>query len=148
MWILHFLPDTFLVTVVHLIFIVGLIGSIVGYFASKLPIISQYGQLIKIVGGILLIVGIYFEGGLSTEKLWREKVSELEEQIKISEEKSKLINEQIKTVYVDRVKTVKETEYVIQEKIKEVEKDMNKSCVVNDDMINILNAAATNKRPE
>lgn len=148
MWLLHFLPDAFLVTVVHLIFVVGLVGSVIGFFASKLPIITTYGQAIKLISGILLITGIYFEGGLSTEKIWRDKVTKLELQIKASEEQSKLVNSQIKTVYVDKIKTVKEVEYIVQEKIKEVEKTVNKDCIVNDDMINILNLAVSNKKPE
>ena len=63
------------------------------------------------------------------------------------EEKSKLINEQIKTVYVDRVKTVKETEYVIQEKIKEVATVIDSKCELTPEAVSLINAAAKNIKP-
>ena len=73
---------------------------------------------------------------------WRNKVADLEKQVKVSEEKSKETNVKIETVYKDRVKVVKETQVVIQEKIKEIEKRMDSQCVVDQEVITILNDAA------
>ena len=76
---------------------------------------------------------------------WRNKVAELEEKVKISEEKSKAANVQIQTVYRDKVKLVKETQVVIQERIKEVEKRIDSQCTIDTEVINILNDAAKRK---
>jgi uncharacterized membrane protein len=75
-------------------------------------------------------------------------VREFEEKVKVAEEKSKQVNTEIKTVYVDRVKTVKETQYIIQEKIKEVEKKIDAECKVTPEAIDILNEAARTPKKE
>jgi hypothetical protein len=76
---------------------------------------------------------------------WRNKVAELEEQVKVAEAKSKIVNVEIQTVYRDKVKIVKETQVVIQERIKEVEKRIDSQCTVDTDVIKILNDAAARK---
>jgi hypothetical protein len=76
---------------------------------------------------------------------WRNKVAELEEKVKISEAKSKTANVEIQTVYRDKVKLVKETQVVIQERIKEVEKRSDSQCTIDTEVINILNEAAKRK---
>ena len=60
----------------------------------------------------------------------------------ISEQKSKEANTQIQTVYVDRVKVVKEKQIVIQEKLKTVEVKIDANCKVVPEAISILNEAA------
>ena len=76
---------------------------------------------------------------------WRNKVAELEEKVKVSEAKSKAANVEIQTVYRDKVKIVKETQVVIQERIKEVEKRIDSQCTIDTEVINILNEAAKRK---
>ncbi len=147
MWFLSFIPDNLLEIIVHAVLAAGIIGSIVGIISSKIPFISNYGIFIKIFGGILLIAGVFFEGSFQTEKIWRDQVAKLEEQIKISEEKAKEINETVVVEYKDRVKVVKDTQVVIQEKIKEVEKVVDSKCEVSPEAIKILNAAAKNTKP-
>jgi uncharacterized membrane protein len=91
------------------------------------------------------VCGIYFYGSYSTEMSWRNKVAELEEKVKVSEAKSKAANVEIQTVYRDKVKIVKETQVVIQERIKEVEKRIDSQCTIDTEVINILNEAAKRK---
>jgi hypothetical protein len=76
---------------------------------------------------------------------WRNKVAELEEQVKVAEAKSKIVNVEIQTVYRDKVKIVKETQVVIQERIKEVEKRIDSQCTIDTEVIKILNDAAARK---
>ena len=73
---------------------------------------------------------------------WRAKVAELESKVAIAEQKSKEANTQIQTVYVDRVKVVKEKQIVVQEKIKTVEVKIDSQCKITADTIDILNDAA------
>jgi hypothetical protein len=91
------------------------------------------------------VCGIYFYGSYSTEMSWRNKVAELEEKVKVAEAKSKTANVEIQTVYRDKVKVVKETQVVIQERIKEVEKRIDSQCTIDTEVIKILNDAAARK---
>lgn len=131
-----------MVWIVHAITLAGLIALGASFFLTKIPFVSQYGKILKIAGAIALVLGIYFEGGVSNEQRWRERVAELEAKIQASEEKSKDANEKIKTKVVTKLKVVKEQQIVIQEKIKEVAKIIDAKCEVPKEAIDILNQAA------
>ena len=150
MWMLAFIPDAFLAWIINTILITGIIGFsasfFFGYVVRWLPAIAPYHLLIQVVSIVLLVAGVYFKGGYSVEMAWRERVADLEAKVAISEQKSKEVNEKIVTVYKDRVKIVKETQVVIQEKIKTVEVKIDSQCKITADTVDILNQAATGKK--
>lgn len=145
MWLLHLLPDTFLIWIINILITGGLIGMVVGFFGSKLPFVSTYARVIQIASIIAFCIGLYWKGGYSVEQDWRERVAEMEAKIKVSEEKSKEINTVIETKYRDRVKKITETKEVIVEKIKVNEKIIDAKCELDPIVISILNEAA--KKP-
>ncbi len=146
MWMLAFIPDAFLAWIINTILITGIIGFAAsfffGYVVRWLPAIAPYHLLIQVISIVLLVSGVYFKGGYSVEMDWRAKVAELESKVAISEQKSKEANAQIQTVYVDRVKVVKEKQIVVQEKIKTVEVKIDSQCKITADTLDILNDAA------
>lgn len=149
MWMLAFIPDALLAWAINTVLITGIIGFAAsfffGYVVRWLPAIAPYHLLIQVVSIVLLVAGVYFKGGYSVEMAWRERVAELEAKIAISEQQSKEVNEKIVTVYKDRVKVVKETQVVVQEKIKTVEVKIDSQCKITADTVDILNQAATGK---
>ena len=149
MWMLAFIPDALLAWAINTILIAGIVGFAAsfffGYVVRWLPAIAPYHLLIQVVSIVLLVAGVYFKGGYSVEMAWRERVAELEAKIAISEQQSKEVNEKIVTVYKDRVKVVKETQVVVQEKIKTVEVKIDSQCKITADTVDILNQAATGK---
>jgi hypothetical protein len=145
MFLLHLLPDAFLIWIINLLLVGGLIGIVVGFFGSKLPFVGTYARMIQIASIILFCIGLYWKGGYSVEADWRERVAEMEEKVRISEEKSKEINTVIETKYKDRVKKITETREVIVEKIKINEKIIDAKCEIDPMVISILNEAA--KKP-
>ena len=146
MWMLAFIPDAFLAWIINTILITGIVGFLAsfffGYVVRWLPAIAPYHLLIQVVSIVLLVAGVYFKGGYSVEMEWRAKVAELESKVAVAEQKSKEANTQIQTVYVDRVKVVKEKQIVIQEKLKTVEVKIDANCKVVPEAIDILNDAA------
>lgn len=150
-WLLAWIPDSVLLYVVHAILIVGAVSSFLSFFLLHrivrwFPALAPYHLLLQIVSAILLVVGIYLKGGYDTEAEWRQRVADLEAKVKESEERSKEVNEKIVVKYKDRVKVIKDTQIVVQEKIKEVEKLVDAKCEVTPEAVNILNEAA--KKPE
>lgn len=141
-WMFSLIPDAVLAFLIHLTFMAGFVLAILGIFSSKFPFVGEYGRLAKLVGIPLFIFGVFLEGGLYTEMKWRAKAAELEAKVAESEQKSKETNVEIKKVYVDRVKTVKEVQVVIKERIKEVEKRIDAECKVAPEALSILNDAA------
>lgn len=145
MWMMHLLPDSFLIWIINLLLVGGLIGIVVGFFGSKIPFVSTYARMIQIASIILFCIGVYWKGGYSVEADWRQRVAELEGKIKDAEEKSRQTNVIIETKYRDRVKTITETRERVVEKIKEREKVINAKCELDPSVISILNEAA--KKP-
>ena len=147
MWLLHFLPDSLLSFVVNTVLILGIVGFTAsfffGYVAKYVPQLIPYRMIIQVVSIVLLVAGVYFKGGQSAEMQWRERVRELEAKVAAAEQQSKEVNTEIKTVYVDRVKVVKEQQLIVQEKIKNVEVKIDSQCRVAAEAVDILNEAAS-----
>jgi hypothetical protein len=147
MWLLSFLPDSFLLWIINIILLAGLVGTLSSFFIKFIPPIMPYASGIKIIGIILLVAGVWFRGGYDVEMEWRKRVADLEAKIAIAEEKSKDTNTKIQTKIVEKVKVVKENTVVYRDRIKEVEKIIDKDCKVAPEAIDIHNAAAKNARP-
>ena len=145
MWMMHLLPESFLIFIIHALLVVGLIGMVIGFVGSKIPFVGAYATIIKIASILLFCIGVYWKGGYSVEADWRQRVAELEEKVKDAEEKSRQTNVVIETKYRDRVKTITETRERVVEKIKEREKVINAKCELDPSVISILNEAA--KKP-
>jgi len=145
MWLLHLLPDTFLIWIINLLLIGGLIGMVIGFIGGKIPFVGTYATIIKIVSILLFCIGLYWKGGYRVEQDWRQRVADLEEKVKDAEEKSRQTNVVIETKYRDRIQKVTETRERIVEKIKEREKVIDAKCELDPAVISILNEAA--KKP-
>jgi len=146
MWMLSFLPDAFLVWIINIVLLAGIVGTTVSILFKVairwIPWIIPYRTLLQVVSIVLLLAGVYFKGGLAIEQEWRARVKDLEAKVAIAEAQSKDANTKIEKVYVDRVKVVKDTQVVIQEKLKTVEVKIDAQCKVVPEAINILNDAA------
>ena len=148
MWFLSVISPTALTLFVHAVFISGIAISVIGLFTSKIPPIASYGFLIKIVGIMLFLLGLYFEGGLQTELSWRARVAEMEQKVAAAEEKSKEENVKIVTKIVKKTELVRERG---QDVIKYVDREVTKydtkflpggQCEIPKEFIKSLNDAA------
>jgi len=145
MWILKFLPDSLLILLTHAITAIGAIALLVGFFLAFIPIISRYAKILKIAGTLVLLTGIYFEGGLSTEMEWRKRVAEMQEKVKLAEQKSVIVNTKIQTKIVEKIKVIKERG---EEHIKYIDREIVKyddKCIIPKEFIQLLNEAS--KKP-
>ncbi len=146
MFLLHFLPDSLLHTIINLVLFAGLGLTVIGFFlVGWIPGLKNYKSLIQILGVVLLVAGIYWKGGYGVEMEWRAKVAELEAKLKTAEEKSAQINTVIKEKVVTKIQKVKEVQVKNQQIIKEVEKIIDAECRVPKEAIDVLNAAARNE---
>ena len=81
MWILSFLPASFLLEIINTMFGIGLLGTIIFLmFGSKISLNWSSAWLAVFIG--LLASSVYLKGGYSSELAWREKVNTLSAQIK------------------------------------------------------------------
>jgi hypothetical protein len=144
MWILSFIPDSWLHLAVISIMLCGVGMYVLSMFLSLIPPLFPYKEPMRILATVLMIAGVYFYGGYSTEMMWRDKVADLQKQVVIAEAASKEVNGKIQTKIVTQIQTVKDVQIVIEERIREVASKIDSECKVDPVAIRILNDSAKN----
>lgn len=124
MWIITVLPEW----AFHLLFSVGIIGTIVGFFLGMIPAIKQYKLPIQIISLLVLTLGVYLEGSLADYKEWEARVKEMEAKVAVAEEKANTKNVEVQEKIVTQTK-------VIREKGKEIIKYIDKEVVKTEEII-------------
>jgi hypothetical protein len=148
MWILHWLPDSIILFVTYGLFALGLVLYVASKLVQWIPIIGQYRLPAELLGILAVIAAAYFYGGYSTEMTWRERVRELEAQVKIAKEKSQQVNTVIQEKIVTRVKVIKENVYVNREIIKEVAgAQLDAQCSLPRSTVSLHDSASRNEVP-
>lgn len=142
MWILHFLPDSLILWATNLLLLAGIVLTVAGLFAHRIPLVWQYQLPFKVIGIALLAAGVYFRGGYGVEMAWRERVAEVEAQLEAAKKESSKVNTVVETKVVTKTKVIKEQadtliQYVDREIIKEVD-----NCRVPQEAIDVHNEAA------
>ena len=150
MWMLSFVPDSLLIWIVNTILIIGAVGSFLSFFVlhkllNKIPALAPYYLLIQVVSAVLLVAGIYFKGGYDVEASWRDKIRVAQEKAALAEQQAKEANVKLDAEVKKKQKIVKENTIVYRDRIREVEKIIDKECKVAPEAIDIHNAAAKNK---
>ena len=156
MWILSILPDA----AIHIIFGLGILGTIAGFVLGFIPFVKTYQFAIQICSIIILVFGVYLEGGLADYKEWELRVKEMEAKVAKAEAESANKNTEIQEKVVEKTKVIRERgrdiiKYVDRWNTKEVIKEVEgperirreevikyiENCPVPKEMINIHNQA-------
>jgi hypothetical protein len=139
MWILHLLPDSFLIWVVNIACLAGLSMTVLGFFFGWVPGVSRYKTPLQILGVVLLTVGVYWKGGYSTEMEWRERVAEVEKKVSIAEAKAKQANTKVQEKIVTKIVKIKEKAEVAKENIRRNREKINAECKLSDEAVAAYN---------
>lgn len=147
MWLLHFLPDSFLQFIVHAILIAGLIGTFLSFFVINrilmaVPMLSRYVNVAQLVSAVTLAAGVYFEGGYSAEMQWRARVAEVEAKVAIAEQEARAANEQLDAKSKEKVNEIQIKQVVVKQYIDREVTKYDSTCTVPAPVVKALNAAA------
>lgn len=150
MWLLHFFPDALIQFIVHSILILGILGCIITFqFANKVlmtwPPMAAYYRLAQIVSVLLLVSGIYFEGGYSSEMAWRERVREMEARVAKAEEESHDANEKLDKLGEQKIKVIQGKQIVVKQYIDREITKYDATCPIPREVVKAHNAAAKNE---
>jgi hypothetical protein len=149
MWILSFIPDSFLAWVINIILIAGIAGTVAGFFLKFIPFINRYSTVLQLTGVVLLVAGVYFKGSYSTEMHWRNKVDEMNAQIAQIKANSDQASKQVVYKYIERTKVVKEKNDAIRTQVtKYVTKEADANCTIPGSVVVLHDAAAKNVVPD
>ena len=142
MWIINFLPDF----IFHILLLVSLLTLVGSFVLDSIPFVSTNAKAIQLASAVVLAIALYFEGAIGNNDAWLARVAALERQVAVAEAKSKEINTVIQYRYRDKVRTIKETQVVVQERIVKEAARMDAECKVGPEAIDILNQAAGGKK--
>jgi low affinity Fe/Cu permease len=137
-WILSWLPNF----IFHFIVIASVLGLIAATFFSFIPFVSKYTLPIKVGCIILLVFGIWFEGAISINDAWLEKVHALEKKIAEAEAKSAESNSKLVSQIAAKNKEIVKVQNELKNRIKESAAAMDSQCVIPSYTVSILNDAA------
>ena len=142
MWILHFLPDSFILWFCNILLLTGIVATAAGFFAHRIPLLWQYQLPFKVAGIALLVLGVYFRGGYAVEAEWRERVATVEARLAEAEKVSAEANTQIETKAQKKTTEIRQrTTYIRQYVDREVVK-YNDQCVIPPPFVDAHNRAA------
>ena len=144
MWILSILPDA----AIHIIFGLGILGTIAGFVLGFIPFVKTYKLAIQVISLLVLVLGVYLEGGLADYKEWELKVKEMEAKVAQAEAKSANTNVEIQEKIVEKTKVIREKgrniiQYIDKEVVKKEEViKYVENCPVPKEIIDLHNQAA------
>jgi hypothetical protein len=139
MWLLHLLPDSFLIYIINVMIVAGGCMWAAGTVSGFLPIANTFKFPLKIGGILLFLVGIYWKGGYSVEQDWRERVRAMEAKVKVAEAKAKRANTQIQTKVVTKIVKIKDKAAQVKGQIQQNKQVINADCRLNEAAISAYN---------
>jgi hypothetical protein len=142
MWILHFLPDSIILAFCNILLLTGIVAVAAGFVAHRIPVIGQYQLAFKIGGIALLVLGVYFRGGLAVETEWRERVATVEARLAQAEAASEAANRQIDTRVQKQVTSIRQRMTYVKQYVDREVVRYNDQCQIPQPFINAHNAAA------
>lgn len=148
MWILNFIPDSYLHMAIFAIIATGIVLYLASFLLKLFPVLVPYQQIIRILSLLLIVIGVYFTGGYGTEMEWRKRVQDMQDKIAKSEQESKIANEKLNQKSEVKVKIIREKGIIVKQYIdREVVKYDTKfapggQCEIPKEFIKALNDAA------
>ena len=142
MWILHFLPDSIILAFCNILLLVGVVATAAGFFAHRIPGLWQFQLAFKLGGILLLVLGVYFRGGLAVEQQWRERVAAVEARLAEAEKASTEANTKIDSRAQKRTAQVRERTQIIRQYVDREVVKYDNQCAVPEPFVRAHNNAA------
>jgi hypothetical protein len=142
MWMLSFIPDSWLHLAVLLMMFSGsgLYGA--SFFLGFIPPTLPYKEPIRIFGSLLAILGVYCYGGYDVEMSWRAKSAELESKIAVAEAASKDANGKLSVALKAKDAAITANTALVKQQIRKDAAAIDATCIVAPVVITDLNNAA------
>ena len=147
MWYLQFMysliPDSWIELATYAIVAAGVILYILSKLVAWIPVIKTYKFPIELLGVLLYGIGAFYAGGYGVERLWRERVAQMEAKVQELEGRQAEVVKVIETKVVTKIKTVEVVKEVIKKEIEIREKEINANCDVSPAAIEMFNKSVT-----
>ena len=147
MWLLHFLPDSLLAFIVDAVLIAGVLATLVTCFLLKylirlIPTLAPHIKAAQIISVLVLLSGVYFKGGYSSEMAWRERVREMEARVAQAEAESKVANAKLEKKSAEKVRVIQGRQVVVKQYIDREVTKYDNQCVIPEAFVKAHNQSA------
>jgi len=142
MWMLHFIPDSYLYMAIASVIFAGVVLYLFTLLMNLIPGVGAYKEQLRFISTLLIVIGVYFAGGYTTEMQWRKKVEEAEAKVAEAEAKGREETKKIESKVIVKNKIIKDTQVVYRERIKEITKQIDAQCKVDPAVVKALNDAS------
>lgn len=137
MWIIQITPDW----VFHALFYLSLVATVLGFAFGTVKFIKQYAMLLKLSGIIGLVFAIFLEGAMLDNKIWQDRVTEVEAKLAKAEEESKKANEQLAKKSAKKVEKQKQKTVIVKQYITREVTKYDNQCVIPKEFVRAHNDA-------
>ena len=145
MWILDWLPFW----IFHLLVVVGFAGLAASLVLKFIPFISTYQLPIQVASIVILVFGVYMEGGIATQEKWEARVADVKLEMAKKETASAEATVQVVTKYINKVQIVKEKgNEIIKQVPVYITKDADTKCDVPTGFVMLHDSASRNEVPD
>lgn len=147
MFILHFLPDSYLAFIVDAVLLLGLIATVVTCFFLKylirlIPALAPHVFVAQVVSVAVFLCGVYFKGGYSTEMIWRERVREVEAKLEAAEKESQAATAKLEKKSREKVKVIQGRQVIVKQYIDREVTKYDNQCRIPEPFVRAHNNAA------
>jgi hypothetical protein len=141
-WMWSLIPTGALYWIINLVILAGAAGVIAGWIGRWIPFFSAYARLLKPIGIVLLVLGVWMRGGYDTEMAWRAKVEALEAQVKESEVKSRDANKKLESAVKEKDRAIASAVAATRGTIKQQAVKIDQECKLDPTVVPLLNDIA------
>lgn len=150
MFILHLLPDSLLSFIVDAVLLAGVLSTLLTCFLLKhvirlIPALAPHIKIAQIISVLLLLSGVYFKGGYSSEMAWRERVTEMEARVAAAEQQSQTANVVIDKKGTEKIRIIREKGEIIKQYVDREITKYDNTCIIPNEVVRAHNAAARNE---
>ena len=146
MWLLSFIPDSFLVWVINIALIGGASAFVLGHLTKWIPFAGKQALILRLVGLAVLIPALYFKGGYGVEMEYRARIAEMQAKIEIAEQKSQEENVKIVTKIETETKIIKQDTQGTLYLIEQMKEQINRQgCELTPGVIDLYNEGITGR---
>jgi predicted membrane protein len=136
-WMFNLIPDNAFVWITYAMMALGVVLYIASKLVSWLPFIGRYKLAAELAGIAALMIASYLYSGVG----YREMIAELNEKVKLSEQKAEEASARVEIRVVEKVKVVEKKVEVVRTQIIKDKEAINKECKISDVAIQNYNRA-------
>ena len=137
MWVVNFLPDF----IFHILLLVGLLGLVASIVLDSVPFISTNAKAIQLASAVVLAIALYFEGAISDNTAWVDRVHQMEKKVAEAEAKSADANTKLVTEMAKNREKIAANQQAVKQAIQQNIQAINSQCKLTDISVEMYNQA-------